>query len=215
MCQYMSYSGKSWSSARARMARSRAELICSSAGRPFGLTQLDWVMPRFLLVVFISAEKFSTEPDTPSASTTAMSLADFTIRIFSALSTVILVPGLKPIFDGGCEAARGGHGEQSVERDALGFDRLQRHIDGHQLGGRRRVPRHRGVLGVQHLAGLGVHQQRRLGPARAGEAAVRMLAARAAARAGKRSVGTNVTGRSGLLFAGLGTSVVSLDVWNI
>ncbi len=106
MCQYMSYSGKSWSSARARMARSRAELICSSAGRPFGLTQLDWVMPRFLLVVFISAEKFSTEPDTPSASTTAMSLADFTIRIFSALSTVILVPGLKPIFDGGCEAAR-------------------------------------------------------------------------------------------------------------
>ena len=35
-----------------------------------------------------------------------MSLADFTIRIFSALSTVIWVPGLKPIFDGGCEAAR-------------------------------------------------------------------------------------------------------------
>ena len=46
----MSYSGKSCSSARARMARSRAEVICSSAGRPFGLTQLDWVMPRFLLV---------------------------------------------------------------------------------------------------------------------------------------------------------------------
>ena len=35
-----------------------------------------------------------------------MSLADFTIRILSALSTVIWVPGLKPIFDGACEAAR-------------------------------------------------------------------------------------------------------------
>ena len=59
-----------------------------------------------MLVAFISSANFSTEPATPSASTTAMSLADFTIRIFSALSTVILVPGLKPIFDGACEAAR-------------------------------------------------------------------------------------------------------------
>ena len=33
-----------------------------------------------------------------------MSLADFTIRILSALSTVIWVPGLKPILDGACEA---------------------------------------------------------------------------------------------------------------
>ena len=64
-------------------------------------------MPRFLLVWFISSANFSTEPATPSASTTAMSLADFTIRIFSALSTVTVVPGSKPILVGACEAARG------------------------------------------------------------------------------------------------------------
>jgi hypothetical protein len=45
-------------------------------------------MPSFAAVWFIIAEKPSTEPPTPSASTTAMSLADFTIIIFSALSTV-------------------------------------------------------------------------------------------------------------------------------
>ena len=78
---------------------------------------------------FISSENFSTEPPTPSASTTAMSLADFTISILSALSTVIWVPGLKPILDGACEAARRGDGEQRVERDALVLDRLQRHIE--------------------------------------------------------------------------------------
>ena len=93
-------------SARPRIARSRAEEICSSAGRPFGLTQFDWVMPSRRLVRFISAEKFSTEPETPSASTTAMSFADFTISIFSALSTVTWLPGLKPIFEGACKAAR-------------------------------------------------------------------------------------------------------------
>ena len=36
-----------------------------------------------------------------------MSLADFTIIIASAFSTVTCVPGLKPIFDGDCEAATG------------------------------------------------------------------------------------------------------------
>ena len=36
-----------------------------------------------------------------------MSLADFTSIIFSALSTVTWVPGLKPILDGDCEAAVG------------------------------------------------------------------------------------------------------------
>ena len=59
-----------------------------------------------MLALFISSANFSTEPETPSASTTAMSFADFTISILSALSTVTWVPGLKPIFDGACEAAR-------------------------------------------------------------------------------------------------------------
>ncbi len=45
-------------------------------------------MPSRCAVRFISSEKASIDPDTPSASTTAMSLADFTIIILSALSTV-------------------------------------------------------------------------------------------------------------------------------
>ena len=55
----------------------------------------------------IIAEKPSIEPPTPSASTTAMSFADLTIIIFSALSTVSCVPGRNPIFEGDWEAAVG------------------------------------------------------------------------------------------------------------
>ena len=75
-------------SARARIARSRAEVIWSSAGRPFGLTKLDWIMPRRRALAFICSEKFSIEPATPSASTTAMSFDERTSIIFSAFSIV-------------------------------------------------------------------------------------------------------------------------------
>ncbi len=64
-------------------------------------------MPSLAAVWFIIAEKPSIDPPTPSASTTAMSLADFTIIILSALSTVTWVPGGKPILDGDSEAATG------------------------------------------------------------------------------------------------------------
>ena len=86
---------------------SRAEVICSSAGSPFGLTQLDCVMPRRRDAAFMSSANFSIEPDTPSASTTDMSFADFTIIILSALSTVTWMPAGKPIFDGACATAFG------------------------------------------------------------------------------------------------------------
>ena len=103
------------------MARSRAEVICSSAGRPFGLTKLDCVMPSRRAVAFISSAKASIEPETPSASTTAMSFADFTISILSALSTVTCVPTGKPILTGCCAAARGRdlEGVSSVSRPCL------------------------------------------------------------------------------------------------
>src|SRR6185312_9169692 len=64
-------------------------------------------MPSCCAVWFIIAEKPSIEPPTPSASTTAMSLADFTIIILSALSMVSWVPGGNPILEGDCEAATG------------------------------------------------------------------------------------------------------------
>ena len=45
------------------------------------------------------------EPSTPSASNTAMSFAECTISILSALSTVTCVPGGKPILVGDCAEA--------------------------------------------------------------------------------------------------------------
>jgi hypothetical protein len=101
MRRYSRYSGKSSQTARARTARSRAVDNWPSLGRPCGL--LKWVeaMPRRAASAFISFRKFASLPPTVSASATAMSLADLTMIIFSALSTLRTVPTLKPIFDGG------------------------------------------------------------------------------------------------------------------
>ena len=84
---------------------SRAEVICWSAGSPCGLTKFDCVMPRRRALAFIWSAKPSTEPPTPSAITTAMSFADFTISILIALSSVTVVPGGKPILVGAAAAA--------------------------------------------------------------------------------------------------------------
>ena len=62
-------------------------------------------MPSRRALAFIMSAKPAIEPPTPSAIVTAMSLADFTISIFSALSTVTVVPTLKPILVGCCAAA--------------------------------------------------------------------------------------------------------------
>ena len=120
-------------------------------------------MPSRRALAFIMSAKPAIEPPTPSAIATAMSLADFTISILSALSTVTLVPTLKPILVGCCAAALRDTGEQGVERDAAFLDRAQRRVGGHQLGDRGRIPRIGGVLGVQHLAGRGLDQQLRFG----------------------------------------------------
>src|ERR1041385_5717418 len=87
------------------MPRSRAEVTWFSAGRPFGLTKLLCDMPRRRALAFIMSGKPVIEPPTPSAMATAMSLDDFTISILSALSTVTVVPILKPILVGCCAAA--------------------------------------------------------------------------------------------------------------
>ena len=77
----------------------------SGSGRPLGLAKCEPVMPSSAAVAFISATKAGSEPLTPSASTTAMSLADFTSIILRALSTVTCVPTRKPILEGFCAAA--------------------------------------------------------------------------------------------------------------
>ena len=92
-----------------------------------------------------------------------MSLADFTIIIFSAFSTVTCVPGRKPIFDGDCEAATGDTVSSAVEREPAFLDRLQRDIGRHDLGDGGRIPGIGGVVGLQHLAGIGFDHQQRFG----------------------------------------------------
>ena len=111
---------------------------------------------------FMSSAKFSIEPSTPSASSTAMSLADFTIIILSALSTVTWVPTGKPILVGDCASALRETVNNVSKRDAILLDRLQRDVSGHQLGHRGRVPGIGRVLGAQHLAGIGFDQNRAL-----------------------------------------------------
>ena len=111
----------------------------------------------------MSSANFSIEPETPSASTTATSFADFTISILSALSTVTVVPALKPILVGACATALRETGEQRVEREAALFHRAQRHISRHQLGDGGRIPGLRGIFRMQHLAGVGIDQQHRFG----------------------------------------------------
>ena len=143
------------------MPRSRAEVIWSSAGKPFGLTKLDCVMPRRRAFSFIWSAKLSIEPPTPSASTTAMSFADFTSSILSALSTVTSGADREAHLDrllrGGVRRDR----HRGVERDAAFLDGAQRHVGRHQLGDGGRIPWVAGVLGVQHLAGVGLDQQQR------------------------------------------------------
>ena len=58
-----------------------------------------------------------------------MSFADFTISIFSALSTVTWVPAGKPIFDGACATALRETVNSVSKRDALLLDGVQRDIE--------------------------------------------------------------------------------------
>src|SRR4029079_6229259 len=76
-----------------------------SSARLLGLTKLLCDIPRRRALAFIKSAKPPIEPPTPSAMETAMSVADFTLNILSALSTVTLVPAAKPILVGCCAAA--------------------------------------------------------------------------------------------------------------
>ena len=84
----------------------------------------------------------------------AMSLADLTSIIFSALSSVITEPGLKPILLGGSAAACLRDLDRRIERQLARRDGAERDIGGHQLGQRGRIPALEGVLVLQHLAGV-------------------------------------------------------------
>ena len=94
-----------------------------------------------------------------SAIITATSLGDFTISIFSALSSVTSVPGRNPILDGGIARGAQRHGERRVHRQPPVAHRAQRDIGRHQLGGGGREPR-LGRVGLhQHIARLRVGDQ--------------------------------------------------------
>ena len=158
-------------SARARMARSRAEEIWSSAGRPLGLTKVDCVMPRRRACWFIVSAKFSIEPETPSASTTAMSFDERTISIFSALSAVTRVPGGESHLDRLLRGRGLRDRQRLVESEPAVPDRAQHRIGGHDLGDGGRIPRIAGVLGEQHLVPIRLRSRAAPRPTRASRSA--------------------------------------------
>ena len=77
-----------------------------NTGRPFGLTNFVFVMPRRTAVLFIMSTKLSTDPPTFSASMIATSFADFTISALTARSTLSCAPSGIPSLLGGwlCES---------------------------------------------------------------------------------------------------------------
>ncbi len=85
---------------------SRAELCWPSACSPLGLMKWLSRMPRLRASAFIMVAKASTLPATPSATTIAMSFADFTSSILSAFSSVTSCPGRTPILEGAAFEAR-------------------------------------------------------------------------------------------------------------
>ena len=99
------YCGKSRRSAVTSSARSRAVVYCSGENSPLGLTKCEPVMPSLAASAFMRSANAACEPPIFSATVMAMSLADFTSIISSAVSSRITVPGLSPIFDGGSAAA--------------------------------------------------------------------------------------------------------------
>ena len=97
-------------------------MVCwPASGSPFGLRNSLEFMPRRRASAFIMATKPASLPPTVSAIAMAMSFAERTIIIFSALSTVIAVPTLKPIFEGGSASALADTttGDVSLSRPAL------------------------------------------------------------------------------------------------
>ena len=108
-------------------------------------------------------------PPTFSPTAMAMSLADLTSIIFSALSSVITEPGLKPILLGGSAAACLLTLIGEVSASSPGGHRAERHIGRHQLGERGRMPAPEGVLMRQYPAGAEFEQDSRIGRCRPGD----------------------------------------------
>jgi len=158
---------------------SRADVICSSAGSPFGLTKCDCVMPsRCALRFHLVGEVFDRAADA-SAITTAMSFADFTISILSALSTVTVGAGGEAHLDRRLRRRVVRDQQQLVERDPTFLDGAQRHIGGHDFRDRGRIPRIGGVLGVQHLPAVASIRIKASAPAGDSESAMAAQAAKA------------------------------------
>ena len=99
------YCGNSVQIARASTARSRAVVLWPAPGRPCGLMKRVPIIPSRRASRFMSATNAASVPPSISATATATSFADFTISIFSALSTVTTVPGRKPMRLGCCAVA--------------------------------------------------------------------------------------------------------------
>ena len=105
--------------------------------------------------------KCCSDPPTLSAIAMATSLADFVMMILIAESSVIVAPGFRYIFAGGCETACFDivTGLSSVSLPDLQL--VEHHVEQHQLRQRGRVPPLERVVMLEHLSGGDVDEDAR------------------------------------------------------
>ena len=120
-------------------------------------------MPSARALRVIMRANFASSSPSASATTTATSFADFVTSARMASSTRMVWPGCNPSFDGACMAALRGDIEIGAEFDLAGLEPLEQQIERHDLGERCRVTRAVGAVFVQHRAGIGIDDDRRIG----------------------------------------------------
>ena len=176
---------------RDRVTRSRALITWPSSGQPEALAEASsCVMPSSCARLVICSAKVASLPARPSATTTQASLPDWT-----------MMPWIRPRPAPWCRPRRtcasrsmacacGLTRNCGVVGDAAVADRLEEHVERHQLRHRGRRHRRVGVLLEEHHAGGVVDHQRlaRLGlegarPASGASASARQRAARRGLRA--------------------------------
>ncbi len=138
------------------------------------MTKHVWIMPRALFCVGVHicvAGDSSTEPATQSLNTTAMSFADFTIGIASALSAVTTVPHAQiylppatatPAFHRNDETV---FSVSSVRRPSLTAESIASGLIGLVTEAGCQGIAH--VLGIENFAALRVDHEQRFGACRA------------------------------------------------
>ena len=107
-------------SARANTLRSLAVVFCWLFGRPDALRNLVFDIPSTCASRVICSAKADSDPEENSDKAVATSFADFVVRASIASRNVIDSPDFRPIFEGGCRAARADIGTIELRKKSKG-----------------------------------------------------------------------------------------------